>query len=290
MKNTILKLVLLAVIVFAGFHLWTTYGPGKYKEAHSVDESYEIVCQAVLSHRGRVSVVSEDAPIGDWQSLTEYAIAREPFKGSNLQAYHYTYTERDGKYYTNYKFTYGSGRIALYIADKKMDDMVKDLEGLSDFEKVKAVHDYLVLQCEYTGGFASIYDALFNGKTICVGYAGTFFRMMSKLNIPVQYVCGYDHAWNLVQLDGDWYNIDVTWDDAGGNNVSYEYFLKTDKEFKHETKGATAKKSIAPTGKSAQENYELFTNRPAIYYYGPMIIIAVIIFIVFACIWAYTGK
>lgn len=289
MKNIILKIVVLAIIVWAGYSFLITYGPLKYKESYSMDESYEIVCQAILSHKGRISIVSEDGPIGDWQSISEYAIARDPFKGSNVQAYSYTYTERDGKYYTNYKFTYGSGRIALLIADKKMDDMVKDMEGMTDYEKVKAVHDYLVLQCEYTGGFPSIYDALFNGKTICVGYAGTFFRMMSKLNIPVQYVCGDDHAWNLVQLDGDWYNIDVTWDDVGGKNVSYEYFLKTDKEFKHETKGATAKKSIEPTGKKAQENFELFANRPAIYYYGPMIIIAVFILFGIAFIWAHIG-
>lgn len=290
MKEIILKLVVLAVVIWGGYYLCTTYGPWKYKEAASIDESYEIVCQAILAHKTRVSIVSADGPIGGWQSLSEYVIARDPFKGSNLHAYSYTYTERDGKIYTNYKFTYGSGRIALFIADWKMDDMAKELEGLSDYEKVKAVHDYLVLQCEYTGGFPSIYDALFNGKTICVGYAGTFFRIMNKLNIPVQYVCGEDHAWNLVQLDGEWYNIDVTWDDAGGNNVSYEYFLKTDKEFNHETKGATAKKSLEPTGKSAQENYELFTNRPAIYYYGPMIVVAFVALFAIACIWAHVGK
>ena len=32
------------------------------------------------------------------------------------------------------------------------------------------------------------------------------------------------HAWNLVQLDGKWYHVDVTWDEAGG----HLYFLKSD--------------------------------------------------------------
>ena len=289
MKSVLGKLVLFVIFAMAVFYLWTNYGPGKYKESHSMEETYAIVCEAVLSHKSRVSIVSDVGPIGDWQSLTEHAVALEPFKGSNLQAYHYTFITKDGKYYTNYRFTYGSGRIALFIADKKMDDMAEDLEGLSDYDKIKAVHDYLVLQCEYTGGFPSIYDALFNGKTICVGYAGTFFRVMNKLNIPVQYVCGEGHAWNLVQLDGDWYNMDVTWDDTGGDSVSYEYFLKTDKEFKHEAKGATARKSMEPVGKSAKENYELFRNHSAIYYYGPMLIAALLVLVGIGCVWSRIG-
>lgn len=290
MKDAITKAIVICLIIGGIIYLWTNVGPGKYKESNSRDESYMIISDAVLKHKTHVSIVSSADPIGDWQSLTEYVIARDAFKGSNLQGYKYTYVERDGKFYTNYKFTYGSGRIALFIADKKMNDMAKDLEGLSDYEKVKALHDYLVLQCEYTGGFPSIYDALFNGKTICVGYAGTFFRVLNKANVPVRYVVGVDHAWNLVEVDGQWYNIDVTWDDRGGNNVSYEYFLKTDKEFGHDSKGATAKHSLEPKGKSAEENFKLFRNHSAMFYYGPMVIVLVILLVILASLWANLGK
>ena len=42
-----------------------------------------------------------------------------------------------------------------------------------------------------------------------------------------------NHAWNLVQLDGQWYHVDVTWDDPAPDRygqVLHDYFLVTDQE------------------------------------------------------------
>ena len=41
------------------------------------------------------------------------------------------------------------------------------------------------------------------------------------------------HMWNKVQLDGEWYNVDCTWDDPMGvepGSVRYDYFLVSDKD------------------------------------------------------------
>lgn len=43
--------------------------------------------------------------------------------------------------------------------------------------------------------------------------------------------------WNMIKLDGQWYNMDVTWDDPIGGSLKYDYFciptskIKSDHSF-----------------------------------------------------------
>lgn len=69
---------------------------------------------------------------------------------------------------------------------------------------------------------------------VCAGYAHAFQYCMQKLGIPAAYIVGYAgeaHAWNLLQLGGEYYCMDVTWDDPLGNPPTtyyYNYFNITD--------------------------------------------------------------
>ncbi len=118
--------------------------------------------------------------------------------------------------------------------------------------QIKGVHDYLVENLEYDSTLAkdniyNIYGALINKSTVCEGYARAFKYLMDDLGIPCLIACGTainssgqmeNHAWNYVQLNENWYAIDVTWDDPviiGNGYVSsstkYKYYLKGAKEF-----------------------------------------------------------
>ncbi len=71
----------------------------------------------------------------------------------------------------------------------------------------------------------------FHGDAVCEGYATAAKLMLNKFNISCDIevgVCvgGGGHAWNLVLLDGQWYQLDVTWNDCGGKPT--EFFLVTD--------------------------------------------------------------
>ena len=102
----------------------------------------------------------------------------------------------------------------------------------SDYEKELAVHDWMVAHGSYDSNTLSQlpdfrenpnndnpYGFLVDGKGICLGYASTFQLFMDLLGIQCITVQGTahggtsDHAWNQVCLDGDWYCVDVTWDD-----------------------------------------------------------------------------
>lgn len=128
-------------------------------------------------------------------------------------------------------------------ADSAIASCVTD--GMSDYEIAKALHDYLVLNNEYdmryySGGMPRIsytaYGALVNRTSVCAGYALAYERLMDQVGIPCEYVTGMTtngyHAWNIIQIDGEWYHVDVTWDDPTPDRegyVRYKYFLKSDK-------------------------------------------------------------
>lgn len=105
----------------------------------------------------------------------------------------------------------------------------------SDSEKEKYVHDALMEKADYDTGAdinQSAYSALVNGKTVCAGYARAFQYLIQQLNIPCYYCTGYsgeDHAWNIIRLGQEYYNVDVTWDDT--NPATYNYYNKSDSEF-----------------------------------------------------------
>lgn len=116
--------------------------------------------------------------------------------------------------------------------------------GMSDYDVVKALHDYLVTHCDYdyrvdTGNMPFVSHqaegALLHGTAVCSGYAKAYEALLDAAGIPNETITGYAggyHAWNLVQVDGQWYHVDATWDDPttrGGDYVRYTYFLKSDR-------------------------------------------------------------
>lgn len=135
--------------------------------------------------------------------------------------------------------------------DKEIHRIIRKIikPSMSTVEKVKAVHDYLVLNNTYDYSsdgkhpmdIDDVENLLFNHTSVCVGYAYSFQLFMDALSIPCKYVSGtakaenkttYNgHAWNIVKIDGSWYHVDVTWDDPDSsyNYISYAFFLTSDK-------------------------------------------------------------
>ena len=131
---------------------------------------------------------------------------------------------------------------ALAEADRVVGKLIT--AGMSDYDVVKTLHDYLVTHCDYdyrvdigNMPFVSYQaeGALLKGTAVCGGYAKAYEILLEAAHIPCETITGYAggyHAWNLVQVDGAWYHVDTTWDDPttrGGDYVRYDYFLKSDK-------------------------------------------------------------
>lgn len=162
---------------------------------------------------------------------------------------------------STYDVYINSGNEANYLTEEfsskaEVDQAIAQIEQVKNqilqnktgntYEDIKMVHDYLVDSINYESSLSkqniyNIYGALVNRECVCEGYARAFKYLLDELNIPCIMVIGTgtnsqgeteNHAWNYVQLGGNWYAVDTTWDDPvviGGGTASeesrYKYFL-----------------------------------------------------------------
>lgn len=110
-------------------------------------------------------------------------------------------------------------------------------KSMNAHQKVKAIHDWVLLNVAYDRTLVrhSAYDALKSGLTVCQGYASLTYRLLTDAGIPARIVEGTvstgAHTWNLVKLDGVWYQLDTTFDDPVPDvkgRTTYGYYLVTD--------------------------------------------------------------
>ncbi|MBS7298334.1 MAG: hypothetical protein KIG65_04570 [Eubacteriales bacterium] len=121
---------------------------------------------------------------------------------------------------------------------------------MSDLEKLISIHDYLADSASYSLVIASgtdaeqdaynlandnlvysPYSALVGDRiTVCQGYSLAFKLLCNIAGIE----CGYalsdaiNHIWNVVEYNGNYYHIDVTWDDPLVNNGNFHAVLFRD--------------------------------------------------------------
>lgn len=164
----------------------------------------------------------------------------------------YTYNCIDGYRMSWYEGTSRTLNVTLQynVVNERRQEYLKEVEQLSkslkrdsDFESVKAVHDYIIKRVEYDynkrkTNFTDV-EGFRDNVMVCQGYAMASYAIFAYMGIPCRIVVGLAggdnkqelHAWNIVQVDGLWYNYDATWDDAKGDKVSYNYFLKGKNDF-----------------------------------------------------------
>ena len=123
---------------------------------------------------------------------------------------------------------------------QELDNTVSEIlsgvqSGWSDAEKVLYLHDYLAEHCEYdlTYTYNDAYAALCGGTAVCQGYALAMCILCRELDIPCYPITSdtLKHMWNVVQIGGEWYQLDATYDDGAPDmlgRATHMYVLVND--------------------------------------------------------------
>lgn len=216
-----------------------------YRSTLSAEEQavYDAICRTVetqeekteglrLSGENRVheifELVMRDRPEYFW------------LDGSSSSSY---FPDGNG-YVVDFFPSYAMDRQQRDAMQQSVDQICGQLQGrfgsASDYEKVKGVYEYLIDSSVY-GDDALDYSMcgiLLHHRGVCNSYAKATQYLLQQLGIRALYVSGTGsgeaHAWNIVLVDGAWYQLDTTWGDPvtddGSQQKSFIYFCLTDEE------------------------------------------------------------
>ena len=162
--------------------------------------------------------------------------------------------------------------LVLNTAEKIIDKIIK--KGMSDYEKVLAIHDYIVLSTRYDEYAAAnmnkanpdvytAYGSLVANKAVCEGFARAMSLLLNMINVETIVVSGTSergpHAWNKVRIASDWYNVDATFDAPvpyKKGEIRYDYLNVRDSDLA----AHSWDKTLYPAASATKYNYFVYNK------------------------------
>ena len=216
--------------------------------ADDVETAVQILRQQMINRNGLVSIYYQgEYTEGMSAELLKRAVAYDdtlPGMAGDYLRFHYhrvvrrTYkgVNEDGEYIRfEYEIYYLSSYAQELAVNEKVCDILEELDVYSaDREmKIRNVYAYITSHVRYdsmiyeTFNVHSAYGAAVEGKAVCQGYSLLLYRLLQELGIKNRMISGeaggVSHIWNIVEIDGYWYNMDTTWD--WGKVEQFEWFL-----------------------------------------------------------------
>ncbi|MBL4935412.1 hypothetical protein JK636_06530 [Clostridium sp. YIM B02515] len=163
-----------------------------------------------------------------------------------------------------YKFSKDKLLSMRDTSESKAKQIISEIikPGMSDLDKEKAIHDYIVSHTSYDyndyingtlpGTVFNDYGVFINGSAVCEGYSKAMLKLMRMAGLEAKSVTGYGidggnkipHAWNMVKINGVYTLVDATWDDPVPDEkgkVYYNYFDVSDSQLSKDHQWDTSK-------------------------------------------------
>ena len=231
------KTILTAIIILMMIFTLNVYGLSY--EASNHYELENIILEQMKEYNPDFNI-KYTGSLDNIKEVLANLVDKDIYLKSNFSEVKWDISGTNAVSYINVKVTYIITAEERIKADKIIDSILADIikPYMNNHEKVKAVHDYIVLNGKYDTNkiYYSDYDLLTEGTSVCNGYALLTYNMLNKLNIPVNLVygtaAGEDHIWNMVKLGDYWFHLDTTWNDPSSDvgTVLYSYYMLTEKE------------------------------------------------------------
>ncbi|GAB6992403.1 transglutaminase domain-containing protein [Paenibacillus pini] len=179
------------------------------------------------------------------------AMESDPYINYTIESYGYSYRGNSKTAQVTVQLSYRETAQQTAYVSTRAKQILKSIikPGMNDHAKIKAIHDWVVLNLKYdvTLQKYTAYDGLSSGSTVCQGYSLLTYKLLKEAGITNKIVEGSAtpsdtgvsqlHAWNLVLLDGEWYHLDTTWDDPAPDRpgeIGIGYYMRTDEQMRRD--------------------------------------------------------
>lgn len=194
---------------------------------------YRKMLKCLMNYEDSVKIQSIDYNVME----RAYKAIRRDYGGIFwVDGYDYATTKNSTVFTPSYSMTKEKKEwYAQQIADD-VKQVISQLNG-NDYEKVKALYEYLVKNVQYNESVENgqnILSVFLDNETVCNGYASATQYVLNLVNVESIIMTGYSgnekHAWNYVRIDNKWYQMDVTYGATSDRveGIDYLYMTMTD--------------------------------------------------------------
>ena len=217
------------------FHVSATGGSGNYKfrmEAPSYTDPDVLSYESVA-----------DPSRGEWLNYTEECSSHDyTFTMMASGTYNFRFYVMDKAANMNYLRTNTFIQVSSpnypsvnSIVQSAVAQCNAESDG-SDYAKALWLHDWLLNKLDYDKSlkWSSAESALTRGSGTCQSYESAYSKLLTAAGIEnAETRDTYDgHTWNAFKIDGEWYQVDCTWDDSNDDWYNFDerrlYFGLTD--------------------------------------------------------------
>lgn len=171
---------------------------------------------------------SADPSRGEWLNYTEPCASHDySFTMTATGTYNFRFYLMDkgaGVYYlrtsTYIQVANDSYPSVASIVDDAVSKAQQETDG-SEYRMALYLHDWLLEQLDYDKSlkWSSAESALTRGLGTCQAYESAYSKLLTAAGIENEETrdTGDGHTWNAMKIDGQWCQVDCTWDDTSKN-------------------------------------------------------------------------